>query len=216
MDPGIIPRRERVEIKSQDAFAIVAPDPSKKMKIGEVELDLRYCDTCTMYRPPRSTHCGICNNCVDRFDHHCPYLGNCVGKRNYATFLYFIYSLKLGCLYVFAFSLSHIIYIGNAFLSVWHGVIALILCIYSLLGFFVLISLGALHCKLITFAETTNENIKYTYRRKKNPFSRGILFKNFFFIFCPPYYSSYFNFSRLVEVPPTKKETTKKETATYV
>jgi len=115
MDPGIIPRRERVEIKSQDAFAIVAPDPSKKMKIGEVELDLRYCDTCTMYRPPRSTHCGICNNCVDRFDHHCPYLGNCVGKRNYATFLYFIYSLKLGCLYVFAFSLSHIIYIGNAF-----------------------------------------------------------------------------------------------------
>lgn len=34
-------------------------------------------------KPPRSKHCEICKSCVKVYDHHCPFLNNCIGAGNY-------------------------------------------------------------------------------------------------------------------------------------
>ena len=53
------------------------------------------CPDCTLMRTPRSKHCAICNKCVERFDHHCPWINNCVGVGNHNAFLTFITTLML-------------------------------------------------------------------------------------------------------------------------
>ena len=50
---------------------------------------MRYCQTCNIFRGPLVSHCKKCDNCVENFDHHCPWLGNCIGKKN--CFYFFIF-----------------------------------------------------------------------------------------------------------------------------
>ena len=51
------------------------------------------CPDCEVIRTPRCRHCTLCQRCVDRYDHHCPWVGICIGKRNYKYYFAFITSL---------------------------------------------------------------------------------------------------------------------------
>ena len=50
------------------------------------------CPFCSVLRTPRSRHCNLCNQCFDRFDHHCPWVNNCIGRKNYKYFYALILS----------------------------------------------------------------------------------------------------------------------------
>ena len=44
-----------------------APGRFKTIEIYGQQVKLKYCVTCNMFRPPRASHCGLCNNCVGKF-----------------------------------------------------------------------------------------------------------------------------------------------------
>ena len=53
------------------------------------------CSDCVIVKKERSKHCDVCNSCVSVFDHHCPWINNCVGARNYGSFIVFIFTMMI-------------------------------------------------------------------------------------------------------------------------
>ncbi|BBN00402.1 palmitoyltransferase ZDHHC1/11 [Marchantia polymorpha subsp. ruderalis] len=51
------------------------------------EEELLFCSLCEAEIFKHSKHCRACDKCVDGFDHHCRWLNNCIGKKNYKTFV---------------------------------------------------------------------------------------------------------------------------------
>ena len=49
----------------------------------------------------KSNHCLICEKCFEEFDHHCFWVGNCIGKKNYTLFFIFLVYTILNIIFNF-------------------------------------------------------------------------------------------------------------------
>ena len=81
------------------------------LDIAENEEDAEnFCPYCLIKYKYKSKHCLICKKCIEEFDHHCFWVGNCVGKNNYSLFFIFLIYVNLNVLlniYITFFFLLH-------------------------------------------------------------------------------------------------------------
>lgn len=203
-DPGILPRVENMEIIEMDrqngqstSGDTNAPRPRfRNVVINGEHVKMKYCTTCRLYRPPRCSHCAICDNCVLMFDHHCPWVGNCIGLRNYTYFYRFVFCLSILVIYLFACAVTHMSLLaqqmpfGEVMRKTPGSVVVIVICFLTTWS---IIGLACFHTYLLCADLTTNEDLKGLYRKKhrstppasqapgnptKNPFYTGC-FKSF-------------------------------------
>jgi hypothetical protein len=73
-DPGVLPRQE------PDEEWLAGRKPrTKEVAVNGHAVTVRYNDTTHFYQPPRAHHCSVNDNCIERFDHHCPWVGTTIG-----------------------------------------------------------------------------------------------------------------------------------------
>ncbi|KAA8498994.1 putative protein S-acyltransferase 6 [Porphyridium purpureum] len=124
----------------------------------------RFCETCRIWRPLRCSHCAVCNACIDRFDHHCPWLAGCVGRRNYRHYVFFCFFTCMSCIIQMAIGIVQLTRpkcdeSGDECLWLSWGVVTAILCVVEG-GFFSMmtLSLVSYHTFLMWQNMTTKEH----------------------------------------------------------
>eukprot|EP00741_Cyanophora_paradoxa_P001067 tig00000455_g1028.t1 len=82
-DPGCVPKSLPLTPAQQQEVTAARQAAAN----GEPLRGRRYCFKCDAPKPERTHHCSICNRCRMRFDHHCPWISNCVGYGNHKFFV---------------------------------------------------------------------------------------------------------------------------------
>ncbi|CAG9476832.1 palmitoyltransferase, putative [Plasmodium vivax] len=141
-------------------------------QINQEEIKNLYeCDICGFVEP-QSKHCKVCNKCVSVFDHHCMWVNNCIGKKNYKYFVGLLSVLTifncvvfLFCIVFFAVSIKHDLikdrwkHLYGAYNDVLFYLLLCTLFVLNGIVFVLVIQLFGLHIFLISKKMTTYEYI---------------------------------------------------------
>ncbi|GMJ07543.1 TIP GROWTH DEFECTIVE 1 [Hibiscus trionum] len=144
------------------------------------------CATC---KPLRAKHCSTCDRCVEQFDHHCPWVSNCVGKKNKLDFFLFLVLEVSAMLITCGVTIARIVqdpWAPSSFFpwmnySVSHHIGAISFLIVNFFLFFGVAALTVVQASQISRNITTNEManvMRYSYLRGaggrfRNPYDHG-------------------------------------------
>ncbi|EGR27816.1 hypothetical protein IMG5_188420 [Ichthyophthirius multifiliis] len=97
-NPAQLLMEEQKQLQNQNN--IKTPDEIL-LELFKIENDQsKICIDCQILKPNRSRHCEICKQCVKVYDHHCPWINNCVGAHNLVFFTLFIIFLWFNIVFV--------------------------------------------------------------------------------------------------------------------
>ena len=172
-----------------------------------MDVPVKYCKSCNIWRPPRCYHCRVCDNCVETLDHHCVWLNNCVGRRNYRYFFAFVTTATMLSLYLAFASLGHClkyqslhhVTFGN---SIGANRVPFAMFIYGILAFGYPGSLWTYHLFLTGMGQTTREYLnshKFSKNDRHLPFTQGDPIRNWIAAFGRPKPPTYLHFKEHYE-----------------
>lgn len=169
-----------------------------------MDVPVKYCKSCNIWRPPRCYHCRRCDNCVETQDHHCVWLNNCVGRRNYRYFFTFVASATLLGFMLIGASLGHCLaYRTQRQISFGAAVNELrtpfAMVFYGLLATVYPACLWGYHLFLMARGESTREFLssrKFAKPDRHRPFTQGSVFRNLITVLGRPKPPTYLNFQQ--------------------
>lgn len=148
---------------------------------------VRYCHICKAIKPDRCHHCSVCDRCILKMDHHCPWVNNCVGYGNYKFFVLFLMYALIFCLYVAITTVPY-------FVQFWQDITSNAAARFHILFLFLAAIMFAIsvtilfcmHIRLSLVNQSTLESFRapiFRHGPDKEGFSRGSALSNFRDIF---------------------------------
>lgn len=124
--------------------------------IVNLRIDLQMCPTCKIVKTPRVFHCKICDACISVHDHHCPWVGTCIGQRNHKPYFIHLLSTNILAFYILALNVNFLHGTPNVFDTQQPTfktitIPSLVLAIFSGLAVVPLLILTLFHCYLIAY-----------------------------------------------------------------